>query len=143
MATKIEIGCGRRDEIRTRRYERYSGDYDPNEFIGVDRSRQLGGNVFCDIGQGLPFADQVADEVTCLHVLENVQDLGPIMKEFHRTLRFGGMLRIWVPHCFSPGVSGDNTHWRFFTYETFRPFEASHVNSNYYDFHFKSVGSRM
>ena len=143
MTKKLDIGCGKLDQFKMQQYKRYLGTYDPEEYIGVDQVKLPGVDVVCDITQGLPFEDETVDEIICIHVLEHMQNLESIMKEFHRILKPGGVLRIWVTHCFSPGAFGDSTHVRFFTFETFLNFEAKHSFSYYYGFHFKFIKSRM
>ena len=51
------------------------------------------------------------------------------------------LIKIWVPHCFSPTAFGDSTHVRFFTFETFKQFDNQ--GSYYYDFYFGFVRSKM
>lgn len=143
MAKKLDIGCGRLDGLKIKRYKRYLGDYSPGEYIGVDHVKVQGVDVVCDITKGLPFEDETIDEIVCVHVLEHIQNLMPVMKEFHRILKPGGVLKIWVPHCFSAGAFGDSTHCRLFTFETFTQFDKKHPLSYYYDFHFKFIKSRM
>lgn len=125
------------------RYKRYLGYYHPQEYIGIDRVKLPGVDIICDITQGLPLGNETVDESICIHVLEHIPNLEFIMREIHRVLKPGGMLKIWVPHCFSPGAFGDSTHLRFFTFDTFTQFDEGHPASYYYDFHFKFIGSRM
>jgi predicted SAM-dependent methyltransferase len=143
VAKRLDIGCGKLDDPKIRRYQRYLGHYEPQQYIGVDRVKLLGVDIVADITQGLPFEDETVEEIICIHVLEHIRDLEFVMKEFHRILKAGGVLRVWVPHCFSPGAFGDSTHVRFFTYETLLNFDASHPSSYYYNFHFKCVKNRM
>lgn len=143
MVTKVDIGCGKLDKTKIERYKRYLNDYDPQEYIGVDRVKLSGVNIVCDIKQGLLFEGETIDEIICIHVLEHIQNLQFIMREFHRILKPGGVLKIWVPHCFSPCAFGDSTHVRFFTFETFTQFDKKSPGSYYYDFHFKFIKSRI
>jgi ubiquinone/menaquinone biosynthesis C-methylase UbiE len=143
VAKRLDIGCGKLDEVKIQRYQRYLGNYVPQEYTGVDRVKLPGVDVVCDITQGLPFEDETVDEIICIHVLEHIKNLEFVMREFRRILKRGGVLRIWVPHCFSPGAFGDSTHVRFFTFETFLQFDAGHPQSYYFDFHFKFIKSRM
>ncbi len=140
---KLDIGCGVLNDSKKRRYTRYLGSYDPAEYIGVDKIHVPGVDVVCDINKGLPFRDETIDEIICIHVLEHVPDLELVMKEFHRVLKPAGILRIWVPHCFSPIAFGDSTHCRFFTYETFIQFDKRHRASYYYQFHFDFIMSKL
>ncbi len=143
MVIKVDIGCGKLDQAKMERYKRYLNNYDPQEYIGVDRVKLPGVNMICDIKQGLDFEDGTIDEIICIHVLEHIQNLEFIMGEFHRILRPSGVLKIWVPHCFSPCAFGDSTHVRFFTFETFTQFDKKSTGSYYYNFHFNFIKSRM
>lgn len=143
MTKKIDIGAGKLDKVKIERYTRYLGDYNPQEYIGVDRVKLPGVDIVCNITQGLPFGNETIDEIICIHVLEHIQNLEFVMREFHRILKPRGMLRIWVPHCFSPGAFGDSTHCRFFTFETFTQFDKSSSGFYYYDFHFQFIKSKM
>lgn len=140
---KIDFGCGELTEGKLKRYARYLGSYNPEEYIKVDAKSVPGVDIVYRGENSLPFASECAEEIVCIHVLEHVQALESIMKEFHRILKPGGKLRIWVPHCFSPSAFGMPTHVRYFTFETFRPFDESHELSYEFDFHFKFVKSRM
>ena len=143
MAKKVDIGCGKLDKVKIERYKRYLGDYNPQEYIGVDIAKLPGVDIVCNITQGLPFKNETLDEIVCVHVLEHIKNLKIIMKEFYRILKPYGVLKIWVPHCFSPGAFGDSTHVRFFTFETFTQFDKRSTGSYYYNFHFKFIKSRM
>jgi SAM-dependent methyltransferase len=143
MVKKLDIGCGKLDELKIQRYQRYLGKYDPQEYIGVDKVELPGVDIVCDINQGLPLENETMDEIICIHVLEHIRNLEFIMNEFHRILKHQGVLRIWVPHCFSPCAFGDSTHVRFFTFETFLNFDDRHPLSYYYNFNFKCEKTRM
>lgn len=132
------------DQQKIKRYKRYIGkDYNPQKYITLDRVMLPGVDIACDITKGLPFENDTIDDIICVHVLEHVQDLEFIMREFHRILKPNGLLKIWVPHCFSPGAFGDSTHVRFFTFETLKQFDKTHPVHYYYDFHFKFIKSRI
>jgi len=143
MAERLDIGCGKLDGAKIQRYQRYLGDYDPKDYTGVDRVELPGVDCVCDITKPLPFENETVDEIICVHVLEHIRDLEFVMREFHRVLKVNGVLRVWVPHCFSPGAFGDSTHVRFFTFETLLNFDNRHSLSYYYDFHFRLVTNRM
>jgi SAM-dependent methyltransferase len=140
---KIDFGCGELTTEKIERYERYLGSYNPKEYAKVDAKAVPGVDIVYRGGTSLPFKTECVDEIICIHVLEHVINLEPLMKEFHRILKPGGKLRIWVPHCFSPSAFGMPSHVRYFTYETFCPFDKSHGMSYEFDFHFKFVTSRM
>lgn len=140
---KIDVGAGILDDRKIERYKRFLGaNYNPQDYIAVDRVKLPGVDIACDITKGLPFKSETISEIICVHILEHIRNLESIMREFHRILKPGGVLKICVPHCFSPSAFGDSTHVRFFTFETFLQFDKTHP-LYYYDFHFKFVRSRM
>ncbi len=139
---KVDFGCGKLTDEKIALYSRCLGNYNPDEYIKVD-AKDLPGVDVIYRGGPLPFAPESKDEVICIHVLEHIRDLEFIMREFHRVLKPGGTLRIWVPHCFSPSAFGMPTHVRYFTFETFTPFAAQSDMAYEYDFHFEFVTSRM
>jgi len=141
---RLDVGGGKLDQNKIDRYKRYVGeDYDPSDFTVIDVTPLPGVNLVCDLAQGLPLVSGSVDEVFCVHVLEHIRDLKGIMREIHRVLKPGGLLKIWVPHCFSPIAFGDSTHVRFFTFETFSQFDKKSPGSYYYDFHFELIQSKM
>jgi SAM-dependent methyltransferase len=140
--TKIDFGCGELTDGKVKRYASCLGSYNPEEYIKIDAKAVQGVDIVYRSGP-LPFKTECVDEIICIHVLEHVTDLEALLKEMHRVLKPGGKLRIWVPHCFSPSAFGMPSHVRYFTYETFLPFDKSHDMSYEFDFHFKFVKSRM
>ncbi|GJL79618.1 MAG: hypothetical protein NPINA01_26070 [Nitrospinaceae bacterium] len=141
---RLDVGGGKLDQNKIDRYKRYVGeDYDSSDYVGVDITPLPGVNLVCDITRCLPFKSGSVDAIFCIHVLEHVPDLKGIMGEIYRVLKPGGILKIWVPHCFSPIAFGDSTHVRFFTFETFSQFDKKSPGSYYYNFHFELLQSRM
>lgn len=141
---RVDLGGGKLDQDKIARYKRYiSESYSSADYFVVELTPLPGVSVVCDITQGLPFKNGSVDELICVHVLEHIKDLKGIMKELHRVLKIGGLLKIWVPHCFSAVAFGDSTHVRFFTFETLAQFDRRNQASYYYDFHFDFIGSQM
>ena len=140
---KIDFGCGELTDEKLSRYARYLGTYDPEEYVKLDVKSADGVDIVYGIGTPLPFKTECADEIICIHVLEHIRDLEPVLKELHRILKPGGKIRIWVPHCFSPVAFGAVNHVRYFTYETFLMFDKRHSQAYEFDFHFEFVSSRM
>ena len=129
QAVVIDLACGNHKRLPTA--------------VGIDTAALPGVDVVADLSTAIPLRSSSVDEILCSHYLEHVDDLRAIMAECHRVLNPGGLLKIWVPHCFSPIAFGDSTHRRFFTFETFRQFDASHPKGYYYSFHFEFLRSRM
>jgi len=140
---RLDIGCGKLNSGKIKIYRRYLGKYIPKDYLGVDIVQLPGVDIVCDIEKGLPFKDESVNEIICIHVLEHVENLESVMKEFHRVLKPGGVIRIWVPHCFSASAFGLSTHKRFFTYETFLQFDKQHPLSYEFTIHFKFIRSYM
>lgn len=46
----------------------------------------------------LPWADDSMDAVTCMHVVEHLQDIAPVMRETARVLKPGGRAYFETPH---------------------------------------------
>lgn len=63
-------------------------------------------------GEPWPFEDGSVTEIIANHVFEHFYDLLWVMKECHRVMASGAMLRIAVPHQCSDGYWGDPTHVR-------------------------------
>ena len=140
---KIDFGCGELTDEKLKRYARYLGGYNPDEYVKIDVKSAAGVDIVYSSGSSLPFESEYADEIICIHVLEHITDLEPVLKELHRILKPGGRLRIWVPHCFSPIAFGAVNHVRYFTYETFLMFDKRHSQAYEFDVHFTFVTSRM
>ncbi len=61
-------------------------------------------NVVGDLESGLPFKDEVFDEVICLNVLEHVGNPASLVQEISRVLKPGGALRLRTDNA---------SYWRF------------------------------
>ncbi len=114
----LNLGCGRRTIQGT---------------FGVDRVALPGVDVIADLdGAALPFADDSVDTVYAYHVLEHLRNLTGVMEEIHRVCRDKGRVMIEAPYFTCVGAFGDPTHVRFFTYETFRFWEATTDQANWF-----------
>jgi len=80
---KINLGCNTR--IR-------------EGYLNVDRDKYPGVDLVSDVSK-LPLPDNYADEVYASHILEHFSHAKTIdvLKEWHRILKPGGMLKIAVP----------------------------------------------
>lgn len=67
-------------------------------YVNIDKDKYPGVDVICDVFK-LDMADGVADEVYVSHILEHASHTRTvdILKEWHRVLRKGGVLKIAVP----------------------------------------------
>jgi len=67
----------------------------------------------------LPFENKTFDIIFCSHVLEHVDNLIPLLEDFHRISKPRGKLVIIVPYWLQYGMLNDPTHRRFFNYFSF------------------------
>ena len=69
------------------------------KMVNLD-SAKIDGALLCDIRLGLPFASSSTEIVVASHVLEHLHpltELPGVLKEIHRVLQPGGLLRAAVP----------------------------------------------
>lgn len=91
--------------------------------IGIDRLDLPGVDIVADLEKGLSFLpDASVDEIHSDSFLEHVTNFEDLMREIVRTLKPGGICRIFVPHFSNPFYYSDYTHIRFFGLYTFRYF---------------------
>ena len=129
MHKKLNLGCG--TDIR-------------EGWVNLDSAALPGVDVVHDINSlPLPFAADSFDEIVCQDILEHIADYTPLLKELHRVLAPGGMLRVRVPHFTSKNNFTDPTHRRMFSSATFDFFTKGtrwHKARHYYfDFSFSSI----
>lgn len=127
-ACRLNLGCG--TDIR-------------EGWINADYAGLPGVDILLDIGQaGLPFRDNVADEIVCDDVLEHIQRYDLVLRELHRIMKPGSRLTIRVPHFTSWVAYTDPTHVRHFAVRTFDFFIRGHKRSYYQDFTFSRMEKR-
>jgi predicted SAM-dependent methyltransferase len=97
---KIDLGCG------------------PNKkagYKGMDILPLPGVDYVVDIEKGFGFiADNSVDEFYTSHFLEHVNNLELILSEIYRTLKPGGICRVFVPHFSHTYYYSEYTHKRVF-----------------------------
>jgi ubiquinone/menaquinone biosynthesis C-methylase UbiE len=121
---KLNLGCG--TDIK-------------KGYVNLDKVKLKGVDVVHDIEKKpLPFKDNEFDEILANNIIEHI-DYVPAMKELHRVLKKGGILKICVPHFNSRLASGDPTHKNYFSTETFMFFVKGHVRNYYFDFSFSEI----
>ena len=83
-ARRLNWGCGPRA---------------PRGWINADRRVDTGVHIVRDIRDGLPLPDGSLDYVVSIHGLQDLPflDVVPALRELHRVLRRGGVLRLAVP----------------------------------------------
>lgn len=128
-AKKLNLGCG----------------IDIKEgWINLDSIAIPGVDVLHDIEKlPLPFEKETFDEILAQDVLEHI-DYIPVLKDLHRILKKGGVLRIRVPHFTSKNNFVDPTHKKMFSISTWdffvkSPALSKHIEKErayYFDFAF-------
>jgi predicted SAM-dependent methyltransferase len=85
-------------------------------WINVDHARGPEVQVVWDLTRGLPFADHSCAAIFSEHLIEHIpkEDAQHLLKECHRVLRAGGVLRISTPDAekFLRSYSGDQSFLR-------------------------------
>lgn len=127
---KLNLGCG--ENIK-------------EGWLNLDSVALPGVDVVHDIEKiPFPFRDGEFDEILCRDVLEHVEYI-PVLKELHRILKAGGILRIQVPHFTSRNNFVDPTHRRMFSISTFDFFVKGTPRfaerAYYFDFAFSRIKS--
>lgn len=102
----LEMGCGKRKVYP--------------DSIGLDICVSSHADVIHDLNDfPYPFEDSKFDIVTCIHVLEHLNDVIKTVEEIHRILKSGGLLIVEVPYFTSSFAYSDPTHKHFFTSRSF------------------------
>jgi len=125
---KLNLGCG--NDIK-------------KGWINLDIAALEGIDVVHDLSKlPLPFEDNSIDEVLCQDVLEHLEYID-LLKDIHRILKKGGLLKARIPHFTSRNNFIDPTHKKTFSFQTFQFFvkESLHDRSYYFDFHFEKLVS--
>jgi SAM-dependent methyltransferase len=96
-----------------------SGRTNWNNYITVDIDENA--DIQADM-RSLPFADEIADEISSHHALEHIpyRDFSKTLKEWFRVLKPGGRLDLGMPDvelvCKKFLSSGEDEKWRWFIY---------------------------
>lgn len=92
--------------------------------LRVSKKASPGVAVLADLAWGLPFKDDVVEEIFLDHTLEDVPDFIKAMREIWRVSRAGALIHIWLSHASSPWASTRNPRQgRAFSIETFEVFD--------------------
>lgn len=105
METKLHLGCGKK----------YKEGY-----INIDNNRKIKADLYHDLTEPFPFADNSVDEILCINVLEHIPHPLNLLRECHRILKPGSKLIFRVPLANTLTAYCDLTHVNFFTPEAFR-----------------------
>lgn len=100
-------------------------------YIGIDRLLLPGVDFATDLESGLQFLpDNSVDEIYTSNFFEHIDNLEIMLRECHRVVKPGGIIKVYVPHFSNPWYYSDYTHKRFFGLYTFLYFSD---NSNKYE----------
>lgn len=125
---KLNLGCG--NDIR-------------EGYVNLDIAKLQGVDIVWDINKlPLPFKKEEFDEILCNDVLEHVEYI-PLLKDLHRILKKGGIIKIRVPHFTSKNLYADPKHKHGFSSETFQFFLEKHNRNYYFDFSFKTMKVKL
>ena len=92
------------------------GLYPRKGYLTVD---QEGGDITCDLNEGIPLPDNSVGVINASHVLEHLKDPIKSMREIHRVLAHGGWAMIEVPSTDGRGAWQDPTHVSFWNEHSF------------------------
>jgi SAM-dependent methyltransferase len=121
---KVNLGCG--TDIRP-------------GWVNLDKVNLPGVDIVHDLAAGpLPFPSESCSEICCKDVLEHFNYI-PFLREIHRILREGGIVRVRVPHFTSSYAYCDPTHRNLFSAGTFTYFSSGHGRNYYVDFSFSRI----
>ena len=85
----LNVGCGRDIKENT----------DEIQYINIDQHLGNGANLKHKLPKPLPFKECEIDGIYCSHLLEDFGDeYLQIMRDFHRVLKYDGLLHIKVPN---------------------------------------------
>jgi predicted SAM-dependent methyltransferase len=119
---KLNLGCG--DRLR-------------DGYINID-NRPTGipfGALWRDVLRGLPFSDEVVDEIYSENFLEHIPQTEVIwmMNEMHRVMKPGGTMTHLVPRAGSTNFYQDPTHLSHWIEDTLTYFRKDNPRNLYYD----------
>jgi predicted SAM-dependent methyltransferase len=97
---KLNLGCGK--DIK-------EGYVNCDIYPFTDKVRKV------DFNSTLPFATDSIEEIYMAHALEHAKDVDYTMRELYRILKYGGILKIKVPHWSHYGAY-QTFHKTFFQY---------------------------
>ncbi|WP_448562176.1 class I SAM-dependent methyltransferase [Trichothermofontia sp.] len=102
--------------------------------IRLDISAEVHPDILWDLGKfPYPFDNSSFDEIECFDVIEHLDNIPPVMEEFHRILKPGGILKITTPHysCANSYIYIDPTHRWHLSYFSFDYFCDNHKLAYY------------
>ncbi len=104
------------------------------DWINLDIRDLPGVNIVRDILRGLPFSDDVVDEIYSENFLEHIPQAEVIwvMNECWRVLKMGGVAAHIIPLAGTDNDFGDPTHLSHWSENTITYFNHAHLHWSYY-----------
>jgi O-antigen biosynthesis protein len=94
------------------------------DYLTID---QEGGDITCDLNEGIPLPDNSVGVINASHVIEHLRDPFKTMSEIHRVLAHGGWVFIEVPSTDGRGAFQDPTHVSFWNENSFMYYTDSNL----------------
>jgi hypothetical protein len=86
--------------------------------VNIDLRKEVKPDIVCDINKRISLDDESVDYIKAYDILEHLGASG--IDETYRILKFGGVLKVRVPHYASRNAYNDFTHLHFFNSNTFK-----------------------
>jgi len=119
------------------------------EAITIDKVKKESVDIIHDINLGFDFiSSESVDEIHAYHVIEHVDNIEYLMKEFYRILKRNGRVFLSVPHFSNPYFYSDYTHktmWGLYSFCYFskQQYFKRSVPKYYNDVNFEIVNIKI
>jgi SAM-dependent methyltransferase len=127
MKRVLIAGCGRS-------LDKYEFNND-TETICLDIRSNVGADIIHNLDDlPLPFPGDYFDEIILSHVLEHINNIYPLIEDFHRILKPNGDVTITVPHYTSPSFWQDpshKTHFNSYSFDSLQQTIGDHFDTQY------------
>jgi SAM-dependent methyltransferase len=104
----------------------------PEGYIGIDIIPFKGVDKVHDLNNGIPFPDEMFDEVRAHDAIEHIKDGRFMMREIWRVLKPNGRVDILVPSTDGRGAFQDLTHVSFWNENSFKYWTNDQEWMDYY-----------
>lgn len=112
-----------------------SGHKKKDGVVALDILESVHPDIVCDLEkEPIPLPDNSCKEVGIDYTLEHLSNTLEVLSEAWRVCDHGGMVFIGVPNCTSNAAFIDPTHKKFFTFESYKYFDARESEVPHYDY---------